>query len=70
MYFTYIPWSTSFTLKGLLLYRDKAFDFHQMTWPPLDLPSPKLTFLPMLCFPSQGLPRFTPATNFLGSLSQ
>ena len=29
---------------------------------PLNLPPPKLTFLPMLCFPSQGLPHCMPAT--------
>ena len=29
---------------------------------PLNLPPPKLTFLPMLCFRGQGLPHCTPAT--------
>uniref|UniRef100_A0A2N9FPA8 Histone deacetylase domain-containing protein n=2 Tax=fabids TaxID=91835 RepID=A0A2N9FPA8_FAGSY len=48
--------------------RGKAFDFRQMNWPPLDLPPSKLPFLPMLCFPSQGLPCFTPTAFSLDSL--
>ncbi len=47
--------------------RGKAFDFRQMNWPPLDLPPSKLPFLPMLCFPSQGLPCFTPTAFSLDS---
>ncbi|KAF3969092.1 hypothetical protein CMV_007081 [Castanea mollissima] len=41
--------------------RGKAFHFRQMTWPPLALPPSGLPFLPMLCSPGAGLPRFAPA---------
>jgi hypothetical protein len=41
--------------------RGKAFHFRQMTRPPLALPPSGLPFLPMLCSPGAGLPRFAPA---------
>lgn len=41
--------------------RGKAFYFRQMTRPPLALPPSGLPFLPMLCSPGAGLPRFAPA---------